>query len=342
MANTLLALPPPLGRVTSSRDASSDRLKAAAIIAVVGIHVGLPYASVLRFCVPVFIALWAYHFELSLASRPAKQTWHYAGQRLRRLFLPYLFWTLAYLALFHRPADWTHTPIHTILGGWFGGYGWAGQYFLLILFQWTCILPLIRRRLNLRAAASVLLVGVALNVCASHVWRRLPFVASLNDRLFIYWIPYVMLGMILARWPVPRVRLAAGLAMTCLALSPFELAHAERAGLASSPYLLITITAGSILLVLSGGPRAVIAGGDSASLSMGRAPRVWLYVGRHSYVIFLAHPLFIYLCEVAGLRSASAALELLARIGTLTIAVVGSLLLGAASRRLGVAAITGA
>ena len=123
----------------------------------------------LRFCVPVFVALWAYYFERGLAERPAVGALDYYGRRTLRLLVPYAFWTALYLALSHSPADWRTTPLHTIVGGWFGGYGWPGQYFFLILFQLILVLPVLRREINVKSLWWIVGVGVVMNWLAVYV-----------------------------------------------------------------------------------------------------------------------------------------------------------------------------
>ena len=136
---------------SGARDIRSDYLKAAAIIGVVCIHVSLPFADAFRFCVPVFVAVWAFYFDRGLSRRNTQAAWVYVTRRFWGLFVPYLFWTVLYVSLFHSRSEWEQVPLHTLIGGWFGGYGWHGQYFFIILFQLTCLMPWFRCLLTLVA-----------------------------------------------------------------------------------------------------------------------------------------------------------------------------------------------
>ena len=84
-------------QLANTRDNRPDEMKAAAILGVVCIHADLPYADIFRFCVPVFIALWAFHYERGLARRGDFRP--YASRRFYRLAVPYVFWTAIYLLL---------------------------------------------------------------------------------------------------------------------------------------------------------------------------------------------------------------------------------------------------
>jgi fucose 4-O-acetylase-like acetyltransferase len=338
-----------------SRDSNTDLLKAAAIFGVVFIHTpgdtaGL--ANAFRFCVPAFVVLWAVYFEAGLAKRPAGTHWAYVRSRLARLAVPYLVWTGIYLRLFHPVArDWTSTPLHTIAAGWLGGYGWPGQYFLVILFQLTVLVPLIRRHIGRRAAVAVMFAGVPLYAAAELSLWRSAVVSGVGDRLFIYWLPYVALGVSFVRGYIPRPPslIAITVATILLALAPFEYRQMCARVPRPSPYLLLSVYVGSIALAVALAPCPVPRVADRAATpaaaggpSLGPLGRVVQYVGRNTFPIFLANPLVIYFIPVAVTQALDGGLlGELQHVG-LTVAVIGAcLVLGWAVQRSGLGLLVG-
>ncbi len=325
-------------KLAGARDSRSDEMKAAAILGVVCIHASIPYVEVLRFCVPMFIALWAFHYERGLMRRSGFRP--YAAGRFYRLAIPYAFWTTIYLLLLHPLAEWTTTPIHTILGGWLGGYGWAGQYFFIILFQLTWLLPLMRHRVTPVTTWAVVVFGFFLNTATSYFFFRNPVVGAIGDRLFIYWLPYVFLGIAFAHgFPLARRWFLLG-ALALLA-APMEMTHLVLANGRASPYLLSSVTAGSIALLLAIGPRWQAEHYCQAPRSP-RFAECIRYIGRNSLPIFVCNPLFLLAAQQATFLPDQALWGLLSKGGVVIGAVAGSLLVGWALRRLGLGVLVGA
>lgn len=315
----------------SARDTRSDELKAAAILGVVCIHAGLPSADILRFCVPVFITLWAFHYELGMKKH--SDHWHYACLRFYRLAIPYFFWTMLYLLLLHPATDWTSTPLHTILGGWFGGYGWAGQYFFIILFQLTWLFPLMRHRVTFVTLCCAVVFGLIMNTLTDYYLFRYNLIRNLGDRLFIYWLPYVFLGIVFARG-FPRAPYWLLLGALALLLAPAEIANLVRINGHASPYLVPSVTVGSIALLLTAGPRWRP---NQYRLSPMQLPFIeWIrYIGRNSFPIFVCNPLILLLAQWTVSPPDQFVWSCLSKVLMVVVAVVGSLLAAWALRRLG-------
>ncbi len=322
---------------SAARDDRSDELKAAAIVGVVGIHVGWPYADVFRYCVPVFVAVWAFHYEQGLARRP-DAAWPYARQRFIRLLIPYAFWTLLYLGRDHPPGDWAATPVRTIVGDWFGGNGWAGQYFFIIVFQLTVLMPVLRRGVTPGSVWAVLVGGAAVNAVAVYWLFDRRAVAEVGDRLFVYWLPYLFLGVAFARGYPPARR---GYAVGALALLAAPAAVARLAAAVDRPsaYLLPSVTVGTAALLLAFASRYPHpAPARPAASPVVRAVR---YVGRNSFAVYVSHLLVYDAILRLGPIPVVSGMGSLDRVVTVAGAIGGGLAIGWILQRLGLGILVG-
>ncbi len=336
------ALPISASTTRTARDSRSDYLKAAAILAVVAIHVGVPYEASLRYCVPVFVAIWAFFLELGLSRRHAEEMRGYLRSRFVRLLVPYIFWTLIYLWLLREPSEWSTIPLHTILGGWLGGYGWPGQYFFIILFQLTLLFPLLRRAVNTRSLWVFLGAGIALNALANYFLFKDRWLAAVGDRLCVYWIPYVCLGVAFARGYPRRWRWLCLPALLLLLGAPLELGWLEGQH-DFSPYLALTVTAGSIALLLAVGPRTNLTFDGSEQRRPNRVAKLAGSIGQYTFPIYVGHTLLVYWISRSGFMPIGTTLrDAMAKAATVVLAVAGSLALGWAFRKLGLGILVGA
>jgi fucose 4-O-acetylase-like acetyltransferase len=321
----------------AARDRRSDDLKAAAILGVVCIHAMLPYFDVFRYCVPVFVTLWAYFYELGLSRRG--QAWGYAARRFVRLLVPYAFWTGVYVVLLQPIAQWRTVPLRSILGGWLGGAGFAGQYFFIILFQLNWLVPLLRSFVTLTALWITLFAGVVFNALADYYLFRNYALSGLNDRVFVYWLPYVALGIALARgYPAPKRGWL--LAALVLLAAPWEIARLEASNPRISPYLVPSVVIGSLALLLA------VAARHPSVLPVDPAPpkrvrRLIRYVGSESFAIFVGHYLILQAAWHAGLAPGLSAAGVLGRMALVVVAIAGSLGISWLLQRLGLGIVVG-
>ena len=326
-----------------ARDARSDCLKGVAIIGVVSLHASLPYADVFRFCVPVFIALWAFHYERGLARRQPGQVWLYVTQRFVRLLTPYVFWTVLYFLLFQASNAGATALAGIPDGGWFGGNGWPGQYFFIILFQLTWLMPLLRRWVAPQSLGITLAGGAILNASAGWWLFSNPILSGLGDRLCVYWLPYVFLGVAFARGYPRAIPGLLPLAIVSLSTVPYALSGLildfDKAGRVS-PYLVPAVTLGSIALLLAVGPRLPPA---APPLQPCDSPisRALAYIGRHSLAIFVANPLILEASHRLGIMPDNSPGNFPGKAVLIAVTIGASLALGWCLRRLGLGMLVG-
>ncbi|SFR62209.1 acyltransferase family protein [Maribacter stanieri] len=190
-----------------SRNINADTLKCMSIIGVVYIHSypilgqedSLIFLSdIFRFAVPCFIILWAYFLEKSISKKVPKQRIKYLTKRFLHLFRVFMIWSVLYFFLF---VDWGSLNIKTFFSKYFSGYGWAGQYFFILLFQLIPIYPILRKMYNSKFLQVVIvLISISIYIVFEYYFNIVPeFLKKLGYRPFYFWVPYVFLGIALAR-----------------------------------------------------------------------------------------------------------------------------------------------
>ncbi|WP_158100898.1 acyltransferase family protein [Variovorax sp. JS1663] len=315
-----------------ARDLHADWLKAAAIVGVVSIHAGMPFQDLFRFGVPVFIGLWAYYLEKALARRPRETQGSYLLQRMVELGVAYIAWTLLYLEKFY-DGRLDATPLHTVVGGWFGGYGWSGQYYFVILFQLTLLFPLLRRWVADAPTLPVIAAGVALNVAAGYWLFEHRLISAVGDRLFIYWIPYVAMGIALARGELGRKPGLALVGLLLLLAAPLESTLFTE----HSAYLSLTVTLASLLLLAS-----AVAADRVRSQPPGPIGRAVALVGRNTFAIYVANVGMLEVCKSTGFTAFAQAHAGAWGLGAVVAAALaGGLAIGRLLQALGLGVLVG-
>lgn len=290
---------------TISRSASIDILKVFAISSVVFIHAGfmIPFQSTsfdvsvpqltlaaraLRFCVPVFILLWAYFMEKSIMKRGIGSI----SSRFIKLFIPFLIWSLMYFFL---TADFKNLHLVKAITMYWTGSGWSGQYYFIILFQLLILFPAIRKvsRLLINHALFVLIVSFVAYLLVSHlsIFSH-GLLNKVGDRLFIYWLPYVILGIIYAHGKDTKIRFPLFVGILSLLLIPAEVSFTHPNSI--SPYLLPSVLLSSIILV-----KSVLAVNISYESLKPWQKRIIENIARNTPGIFCLNPLIIILLGYA-------------------------------------------
>ncbi|MET0540827.1 MAG: acyltransferase [Variovorax sp.] len=287
------SFPPAAGVPQSSvrRDPWVDCLKAIAIIGVVYIHAGAPLGGLFRFGVPVFLGFWAFYTERALMRLPAGGQRRYLTRRFLAFLIPYLFWTGLYLAIFFR-ADGEQSHGWRFFSGWFGGYGWAGQYYFLLLFQLIVLMPGFRRLVTPKSILPLLAVSMLLDFLLGLLFSQTHMMSVLGYRLSVFWLPYLFIGVALARGMLPPLPMPAlGLLAMMLLLMPLEQKHL----VFDTIYLAGTGEIASLLLLwwVLGGRRGATPKPDNAAPTVIERTVAW--IGRNTFPIFVLNPMALAL-----------------------------------------------
>jgi hypothetical protein len=272
----------------SRRAFAPDALKAFAIFGVVYIHCRnlagesppiVILGEAFRISVPLFIIIWAYFQERAyLAGRSGRSV---ISSRFAAVVVPFVAWSFLYFLL---TSDWSTLTLRTAVTRHWLGSGWSGQYFFIILFQLIVVFPLVRR-VPAGALSVVLTFGlfaVAFAVIDLFSWPS--WISKLSYRPFPYWIPYVVLGVHLARRPdrlLPR-----GAAVLGALLIVAEAGLLWRDAGFDSGYAKPGLLIGSGLVAAAFLNREPAPGRVSEALR----PAI-LLIGRNTMGIFLVNPL---------------------------------------------------
>ncbi len=287
-------------RKSSTRIVSIDFLKSIAIFGVVFIHsrdgnyISEIISEIFRVSVPIFIIFFTYFLEQSLSKTSnTKEYYNVLKQRFYKLFIPYAFFTVIYFFLFN---DMTTIKIHDLISGYWSGYGWSGQYFFIILFQLIIIYPLLQKLSNLSQSSLIVLLLIfilfyGLSTCV--LWDY-SIIQKISDRVFIYWIPYALLGILLFKrkvnLPIDLMKFSWFIFILFI---PIEFYLLEIYTIEHSVYILPSVLiAASTLSVCTVYNNHIISKKLSKNLK-----KASIYISQRSLGIFVLNPLVIYLLK---------------------------------------------
>lgn len=228
---------------------SADLLKTVCIIGVVFIHGATTFGcgsefvtvfqNLFRFAVPCFFIMWAFFLEKSYVKKTKEQQKLYLKRRFKHDFIVYVIWSIIY---FFISVNWTELTFAKFFTTHFLGYGWAGQYFLIVLLQLTLIYPVLRYCYAIKFFrwTIVLLMGVLYVLFA--YWKMPEFIQKLGHSPFVYWIVYVFTGIALARGEMMKLPKLLGLLVFLIPIEFYFL------GESVSVYILPFVLIGSIAL----------------------------------------------------------------------------------------------
>ncbi|WP_460911821.1 acyltransferase family protein [Spirosoma areae] len=279
------------------RSMSADILKAISIVGVVFIHGAflIPFSpsyldgvsALFRFCVPVFIILWAYFAEKSILKH--NNPYPYLFTRFYRLLIPFAFWSTVYLVI---TANVFSLSFAKIITKHWSGYGWSGQYYFIILFQLIPLFVLIRRISHrfINIPGTVIILSILFYGIVSYSpLFTINIVNKLGHRPFIYWLPYVFIGILYAnRSTIKQVSVPLLVGTLAPILIPLEFFVFYPHVRTSSPYLSPGVFIAASLLWA-----AVMSQTGNSILS-----KLWLsnlvtILGRNTLGIFCLNPLVI-------------------------------------------------
>lgn len=241
-------------QISNARLTNPDFLKSIAIFFVVFVHGSsiFPYvrsniidtlSSLVRICVPLFILLWSFFIKKGFNKHYEARV--YLKNKLNKLLPPFFFWSIVYFFIL---ADFTNTNFVKFFTKHFTGRGWSGQYYFIILFQ---LIPLvflidklsfyIKKNLLIFTLLSILFYTY---IAYSSIYT-IRIIDKIGDELFLYWIPYVMIGILLTYKDVAnKFRVSLWIGILSLMLIPIEFHFLNPL---SKPYLTPTIFVASVL-----------------------------------------------------------------------------------------------
>jgi hypothetical protein len=125
-------------------------------------------------------------------------------------------------------SGYKETSTVKIISKYWAGYGWSGQYYFLVIFQFIFLFPLISRvlsRINLSLWSYFLIGIIFFTFCGYSGWFKIDLVNKLQYRPFIYWLPYVVMGILYARGRRPSFTIPVTFGLLLLVMIPLELAY---------------------------------------------------------------------------------------------------------------------
>lgn len=245
----------------SQRAFGADLLKVVSIIAVLFIHsaILIPFSPsrfdlkdpntwiqvathLLRVCVPVFVFLFSYFLEKSILKRGTKSI----RRRFIKLFVPFICWSTIYFLII---ADFKNLSITAAITKYWSGYGWAGQYYFVILFQIMALFVFVRKisSLLINHVSMVYLFSIIMFLIASYSKIfDISIIEKIGERGIIYWLPYAILGIIHAHKDIFRYP-SKYFFFLLIIFMPIEVFYLHLGTL--RPYLTTTVFLSSMLLI---------------------------------------------------------------------------------------------
>ena len=195
-------------------------IRAIAVFAVICIHIsidesspgnltiGMFFKSFVLFPVPLFFFMSGYFYN------PNGNFW----KRIQRLLIPYLLWSLIYLALKG------NFDVLSISKALLLATGAVHLYFLFVLLQITVLLHVLKKS---QWSKTILLLLTPFHILALYVFRLngVEVLHGINYHLFTAWIIFYILGIMLRNGQL-KIKLNApvlmALSILCLLLSVSE------------------------------------------------------------------------------------------------------------------------
>jgi hypothetical protein len=141
----------------------------------------------------------------------------------------FVFWSLLYAVVSGGPLFFRNVPIHTLIGSQFGGFGFSGQYYFIILFQVILLFPFFRNALDSRTKVlGAIATGFLFDWVIVYGFSQHELLEKIGYRVVVYWIGYVALGIACARgylkvrtlWPALAGCVVMALALVELRVLP--------------------------------------------------------------------------------------------------------------------------
>lgn len=271
-----------------------------------------------RFSIPAFVLITGLVLWVTYGDRTDFAWGEFFRKRLKAIAVPYLVWTVLYLLLRARiEGSWSQLP-QNFFWSTIQGSAMYQLYFIALIFQFYLLFPLVRplargRWLGVAVGLAVIFQGILMwdtyyglfTQQATAPWAL--GILRWRDRLFPWWLGYFMVGAWMAtqldrllplsrRYVWPLLGAAAGLLgwmmveyMKVMAQPGASVGFAAT-GYRPSAYLYALVG----VLALLGLSSRVISWGSTPG-GMGAWVRlILLELGKHSFGIFLVHPMMLY------------------------------------------------
>jgi surface polysaccharide O-acyltransferase-like enzyme len=277
-----------------NRSISADLIKALSIFGVVFIHGSdllgssssfqMYTSNFFRFCVPCFIIIWAYLFEKSYQKKEKKDQKKYILSKFIHLFTVFFIWSCLY---FLNLVNWDTLTLAKVVTTHFSGYGWAGQYFFIILFQLLLLFPLIRMlHYNKFIYYTLIVLVILIYFYFGYFYATIPDgIKKLGDRPFVFWIPYVFIGIAIANQRIKKISIFNAFILLLIPLESFILNYLN---LDHDAYVTPSVLLASIVF-------SVALLQNPLTIKSQRISNIITFVGRNTMTIFVANPAIIML-----------------------------------------------
>lgn len=281
---------------TSKRLIGIDFLKSISIFGVVFIHsrndniISEITSELFRVAVPLFIVFFSYFLEKNLSSVSTKKEYNdILKQKFFLLFLPYAFFTILYFFILN---DLSLIKPRELITGYWSGYGWSGQYFFIVLFQLILVFPLLQKIVNVKLIY-IITISLFLYLIMSYIFWNLSFVSKLSDRIFIYWLPYAILGILLYRNIDLFKNIANKLILFTIFLIPTEFFIFNYFNIVHSSYVLVSVLVSSSLIAIY----FIVNENIIKKYLPDYLKKLSIYISNKTLGIFVLNPLFIFLLK---------------------------------------------
>jgi len=294
------ARPSPAPAVATNRLALLDTVRLVAAIGIVWIHaasspLGKALYPIGMFGVPFYTFVALLFAGRALSRDPSRSLLSYAGSRLFRIYLPFLFWTVIYVLLGGLKARVSHEPIAP--PGWAvfyaGGYThlWFLPYLLCLTLIGAVIFRLVEKRAMPRAICALLFIALGVAAC---FLQKPAWIAQRGDDAY-FW-DYTFRALPTACWSI---------ALMLLSVFGGKLPRSSSTVAFGGGVLFATAIALALIFAPLAVFRAVAGLGCIAvALLPIASPLItrigWL--GRYSYGIYLSHVAFLRVIQIATAR----------------------------------------
>ena len=285
-----------MNKTPMERNLNLDFIKTISIFGVVYIHtcnffisskILIIFSELFRIAVPCFIIIWSYFTCKNYYGKSVEEFKRVQQSKFFYFLRVYAIWSLIYFLI---TVDWDIITLKDLLTKHLAGYGWSGQYFFIILFQLIIIYPLILRSYNDKFWSSIILISIfAAYILWGYFYELIPdFFYKLGVRPFLFWIPYMMLGMDLYKknrfQELPKIFILSPL------LIALEFLILKNSGIEHNPYLTIGVLTSSCLFFLA-----------IRKVNLYNTPK-WLkkiivFIGSNTLTIFVSNPIMILILK---------------------------------------------